>query len=86
MKQKLLKKAANLDIAFWLEHNRTRSKIVQQGRVSNKVVTLTQPEALAAANTSFLATILHAKRTAIQDGRMDEGLNDQTARNEEPPD
>ena len=30
-KRKLLKKEVNLDIAFWLEHNRTRRKIVQQG-------------------------------------------------------
>ena len=85
-KWKLLKKAANSDIAFWLEHNRTRRKIVQRGRVPNIVVTLTSPDELAAANNSFLAKILHAKRTISQDGRMDEGPNDQTKQNEEPPD
>ena len=79
-KRKLLKKAANSDIAFWLEHNRTRRKIVQQGRVLNIVVTLTSPEELTAANTSFLAKIVHAKRTTFQDGRMDEGPTDQAER------
>ena len=34
-KRKLLKKAANSDIAFWLEHNRTTRQIVQLGGVSN---------------------------------------------------
>ena len=76
----------NSDIAFWLEHNRTRRKIVQFRKVPNIVVTLTSPEELPAANTSFLAKILHAKRTMFQDGRMDEGPNDQAERNEEPPD
>ena len=41
-KRKLLKIAANSDIAFWLEHNRTRRRIVQQGRNSNIVATLTE--------------------------------------------
>ena len=49
------------------------------------VATLTSPEALAAANTSFLAKILHAKRTTFQDGRIDEGQTDQAERNEESP-
>ena len=74
-KQKLLKKAANSDIAFWLKHNRTRRKIVQWRKVLNIVATLTEPEALKAANTSFFATILHAKCTMVQDGRMDEQIN-----------
>ena len=73
-------KAANSDIAFWLEHNRTRRKVVQRGRLSYIVVTLTPPEELAAANTSFIAKILHV------DGHMDEGPNNQAERNEEPPD
>ena len=50
------------------------------------VTTLMQTEDLTAANTSFLSKILHAKRTAIQDGRTDEGTNDPVERNEEPPD
>ena len=85
-KWKLLNKVANSDIAFWLEHNRTRRKIVQQGRVPNIVVTLTSPEELAAANTSFLAKLIHAKRATFQDGRRSEGLTDQAVRNKEPPD
>ena len=84
--RKLLKKTANSDIAFWLEHNITRRKIVQRRKVSNIVVTLTSPEELTAANTSFLAKIVDAKRTTIQDGNMDEGPNDQAERNEESPD
>ena len=84
-KRKLLKKAANLDIAFWLEHNRIRRKIVQQGRIPNIVETLTQSEALAAANANILSKILRAKRTTIQVGRTDEGPNDQAERNEETP-
>ena len=43
-------------------------------------------EDLKQANTSFLAKILRAKRTTIQDGRTDEGTNDPAERNEEPPD
>ena len=85
-KQKLLKKAANLGITFWLEHNRTRRKKVQQGKVPDKVVTLTLPEELTAANNRFLAKIVHTKRTMLQDGRMDEGPNDQAEGYEEPPD
>ena len=38
------------------------------------------------ANISFLAKILRAKRTTIQDGRTDDGTNDPVERNEEPPD
>ena len=34
-KRELLKKAANSDIALWLEHNRATRQIVQQGGVSN---------------------------------------------------
>ena len=48
----------------------------------NEVATLTEPEELKAAITSFLAKILHTKRTTIQDGRMDEGPTDQAERNE----
>ena len=81
-KREIPKKAVNSEIVFWLEHNRTRRKIVQRGRVSNKVATLTQPEALVAANTSFLAKMLHARRTAFQDGRMDERPPDQAERYE----
>ena len=85
-KRKLLKKAANSNIAFWLEHNRTRRKIVQWGRDLNIVVTMTSPEELTAASTRFLAKIAQAKHTTIQDGRMDEGPTDQAERNEELPD
>ena len=38
------------------------------------------------ANHSFLANILRAKRTTIQDGRTDDGTNDPAERNEELPD
>ena len=85
-KRKLLKKAVNSDIAFWLEHNRSRRRIAQQGKISNIVETPTENEELEAANASFCTKILHAKRTVFQDGRMDEGPNDQVERNEELPD
>ena len=85
-KRKLLKKAANSDIAFWLEHNRTTRNIVQRRKVSNIVVTLTSSEELAAANTRFLTKITQAKCTTLQDVFMDAGLPDQAERNEEPPD
>ena len=84
-KQKLLKKAANLDIAFWLEHSRARRRIVQLRKVSNVVVTLISSEELAAANTRFLSKITQAKRTTLQDGHMDDGPLDQAKGNEEPP-
>ena len=47
---------------------------------------MTSPEELTAANTRFLAKRAQAKRTTLQDGRMDERQNDQAERNEEPPD
>ena len=43
-KRKLLKKAANSDIAFWLVHNKTRRNLVQRRRVPNIVTTLTEPK------------------------------------------
>ena len=36
-KRKLLKKAANSDIAFWRVHNKTQRKLVQRRRVPNIV-------------------------------------------------
>ena len=84
-KRKVLKKAANSDIAFWLVHNRTRRRIVQRGKVPNIVITLTSSDDLAAANTRFITKIAKAKQTTLQDGRRDEGPPDQDDRNEEPP-
>ena len=49
-------------------------------------VTVTPQEELEQADHSFLAKISRAKRTIIQDGRTDDGVNDQAERNEEPPD
>ena len=43
-------------------------------------------EALEQADNSFFANIIRAKRTTIQDGRTDDGVNDPTEQNEEPPD
>ena len=37
-------------------------------------------------NRNFIANILRAKRTIIQDRRADDGVNDPAERNEEPPD
>ena len=85
-KRKLLKKAANSDIVFWLVHTRTWRKIVQIGRVPNIVATLASPEELAAAHTRFITKIAKAKSMALQDGRRDNRLPDQTEQNEEPPD
>ena len=52
----------------------------------NIVMTLTSSDDLAAANTRFITKIAKAKRTALQDGRRDEGPPDQDKQNEEPPD
>ena len=49
-------------------------------------MSLGQSEELKQAYISFLAEIVRAKRTTIQDGRTDEGMNDPAERNEEPPD
>ena len=49
-------------------------------------MTMMHTEELAQANHSFLAKILHAKRMTIQDGRLDEGTNDPSEKNEELPD
>ena len=82
MEAETLKEAANSDIAYWLEHNR----ISRQCGVSNILMSLGQPAESEQANRSFLAKILRSKRTAIQDGRTDDGMNDPAERNEEPPD
>ena len=85
-KQKLLKKAAISDIAFWLEHNRATRQCVQRRGVTNILMSLGTSEELKQANISFLAKILQAKRATIQDGYMGDGTNDPVERNEEPPD
>ena len=61
------------------------AKIVQRGRVSNIVATLTSPEDLAATHTRFITKIAQAKRMTLQDGRRDDGLLDQAEQNGEPP-
>ena len=38
-------------------------------------MTMMHTEEFKQANTSFLAKILHAKRTMIQDGQSDQGIN-----------
>ena len=81
-----MKRAANSDIAFWLEHNKTWRKLVQRGRFLNIVKTLTSPEDLAAAHTRFITKIAKAKRMTLQDGWRDDGPPDQAEQNEEPPD
>ena len=86
METKPLKKAANSDIAFWLEHNNKTRQIVQRGGVPNILLSLGSPEEIQQANTSFLAKIIRAKRTTILDGRTDDETNDPAERNEEPPD
>ena len=82
-KRKLLKKAANSNIAYWLENNKATRQIIQQGGVSNILMSMGQLEELKQANTSFLAKILQAKCTMFQDGRTDEGPNDLAERNED---
>ena len=76
-KRKLLKKAANSDIAFWLVHNRTRRKILHRGKVLNIVMTLTSYDDLVAANTRFITKTAKAKRTTFQNRHRDEGPPDQ---------
>ena len=43
-------------------------------------------EALERADTSFFTKIICAKRMTIQDGHTNDGGNDLTEQNEEPPD
>ena len=81
-KRKLLKRAANSDIAFWLVHNKTQRKLVQRGRFLNIVTTLSEPEDLAAAYTRFITKIAKAKRMTLQDGWRDDGPPDQAEKNE----
>ena len=45
-----------------------------------------QPVDLEQADCSFFAKIVRAKRMTIQNGRTDDGTNDPTERNGEPPD
>ena len=85
-KWKLQKKAANLDIAFWIEHNSKTLQIVQQGGVPNILMFLGCPKEIKQANTRFLAKMIRAKRMAILDGRTDVETNDPAKRNEEPSD
>ena len=85
-KRKLLKKAANSDIAFWLVHNKTWRKLVQRGGVQTIVATLTSPEDLATEYIRFITKIAKAKRMTLQVGRRDDRPPDQAERNEEPPD
>ena len=49
-------------------------------------MSLGQPLDLERANISFIAKILRAKRTTIQDGHTNDGTNDPAERNEELPD
>ena len=85
-RRKILQRAANSDIAFWLEHNIKRRNIIRRRKTSNIVMTMIPPAELEAADDRFLAKIVHARRTTIQDGRMDVEPNDQAAGNGEPPD
>ena len=85
-KWKLLKKAANSDIAFWLEHNSKTRQIVQSGRVPNILLSLLSPKEIQQANIRFLTKIIRAKRTMLLDGRTDDETNYPAEQNEEPPD
>ena len=76
-KRKLLKKAANSDIAFWLVHNKTWRKLVQRGRFPNIVTALTPPEDLAAAYTKLIMKIAKANSWGF---RMDGGTTDRWIR------
>ena len=49
-------------------------------------MSLGQPAELEQNKSHFIAKILQAKRTAIQDGRTDDGTNGPAEQNEEPPD
>ena len=67
-------------------HNRILRHCVQKGEVTNRLMSMTNQEALEQADHSFFAKIVRAKRTIIQDGCTDDGVNDLAKRNEEPPD
>ena len=43
-------------------------------------------EELEQSDNRFFAKIIQAKRTTIQDGCTNDGVNDPAERNEEPPD
>ena len=75
-KRKFLKKAANLGIAYWLEHNRISRRCVWKGEVANILMTMMPQEALEQADNSIFAKIIRAQRTTIQDGCTDAGVND----------
>ena len=81
-----MKKAYNSDIAYGLEHNRILRQCVRKEEVPNILMPMMLPEALEQADHMFFSKIARPKRTIIQDGRMDVGVNDPAERNKEPPD
>ena len=85
-KWKLLKKAANLEIAYLLEHNIIPWRCVRKVEVTNILMTMIPQEELEQADNSFFAKIIWVKWTTVQYGRTDDGVNDPAERNEEPPD
>ena len=85
-KRKLLTKAANSDIVYWLEHNRISRRCVRKGGVLNILLIMMYPEELEQVDQRFFSKIVIAKRTIIHDGRMDDGMNDPAERNGERTD
>ena len=70
-KRKLLKKATNSDIAYWLERNRISRRCVRKGEVTNILMTMMHQEAIEQADNYFFAKIIQAKRMAFQDRHTD---------------
>ena len=57
-KWKLLKKAANLDIAYCFEHNIIPKRCILRGREPNILVSMRQPAELEQTDHSFYATLV----------------------------
>ena len=82
----LLKKTANLDIAYWLEHNRISQRCVRKVEVTNIPMTMmTQAAELECFDKSFLTKIIRAKKMKIQDGCTNDGSSNLVENNEKPP-
>ena len=85
--RKLLKKAGNSDIAYWLEQNRITQRCDWKGEVTNMLMRLTmQEEIVEQSDKSFFTKIERAKRTTIRDRRTNDGSSDLAEHNKEPTD
>ena len=56
-KRKLLKKAMNSDIAYWLEHNRITQRCVRKGDITNILMKMMMQEELENSDDIFFTKI-----------------------------